>query len=97
MSKECQFCRKLEINKMMENHFRKDGEEKILYEYTVAMVTRSWTKTKGKRRAGRTTDYRNQGIGYKLNYCPECGKKLTMTQAERYREWQQENEIYMSD
>jgi hypothetical protein len=25
---------------------------------------------------GRSTDYRFHGTGYKLNYCPECGKKM---------------------
>ena len=26
--------------------------------------------------AQQTTDYRNQGIGYQLNFCPECGRKV---------------------
>lgn len=34
------------------------------------------SKYKTKRQAGRTVDYRNQGLGYKLNYCPECGRKI---------------------
>lgn len=51
-------------------------EEKLFYEITVAMVIRTWTKSRGKAHAGRTTDYRFRGLGYKLNYCPECGRKL---------------------
>lgn len=44
-------------------------------EITVAMVIRTYYPGH-KRQASRTTDYRSQGCGYKLNYCPECGKKL---------------------
>ena len=45
-------------------------------EYTVAIVERTWYEKKGKKSACRTIHYRNQGLGFKLSYCPECGKKL---------------------
>jgi hypothetical protein len=45
-------------------------------EYSVAIVKRSWYKKKGKRSACRTTDYKYRGVGYALNYCPECGKRI---------------------
>lgn len=76
---ECKFCDGYrsykQIYKFRENHSEFYGNEHLYHEITVAIVVRSWLKGK-KRQAGRTTDYRYRGIGYKLNYCPECGKKL---------------------
>lgn len=73
---ECQFCSSLQMYKQSARFWKKYDGDNLLHEYTVALVVRSWTKEKGKQRAGRTTDYRRQGIGFKLNYCPECGKLL---------------------
>lgn len=76
--KPCAFCEALQRNKNIRafyNDLRKEDEEKIYEDYTVALVVRSYAKGK-KRTAGRTTDYRNQGIGYQLNFCPECGRKV---------------------
>lgn len=75
----CAFCEAMEHNKKLDeisNGIKEEYLPKRYYEYTVAIVRRSWTKERGKRHAGRVTDYRNQGIGYQLNYCPECGRKL---------------------
>ena len=74
---ECKFCESLAEHKQIENFWldRKD-KEPFKYEYTVALVIKEWLPSKGKRRAGRTTDYRYQGLGYKLNFCPECGRKV---------------------
>ena len=78
--KTCEFCRALDTYKFADREWnkicKKDGDPRVLHEYTAALVRRSWTKEKGKRHAGRTTDYRNQGIGFKLNFCPECGRAL---------------------
>lgn len=75
----CDFCEALNTQIKIQR-FRNDHpeyyEEKMYTEITVAMVIRSWTKSRGKAHAGRTTDYRFRGMGYKLNYCPECGRKL---------------------
>lgn len=49
---------------------------KYMQELTVAFVQRCWYQKKGKKLAGRTVHYRNKGLGFALNYCPECGKKL---------------------
>lgn len=68
--KPCAFCESLQTHK----NIRAFNNE-LYDEYTVALVIRSYAKGK-KRTAGRTTDYRNQGIGYKLNFCPECGRRL---------------------
>lgn len=79
MTETCQFCEALQRNKNIRAFYndrqKKEGKERIYEDYTVALVIRSYVKGK-KRTAGRTTDYRNQGIGYKLNFCPECGRAL---------------------
>ena len=74
---ECKFCENLTDYKKIENFWDEKDDEPSKYEYTVALVIRSWKPSiRSKRDACRTTDYRNQGIGYKLNFCPECGRKL---------------------
>ena len=77
--KPCAFCVALMEYKNIQAFFdqqrKEEHTEKIYKEYTVALVVRHWTKG-NKRTAGRTTDYRNQGIGYQLNFCPECGRRL---------------------
>lgn len=73
---ECKFCESLKDHKEIENFWLEEGAEPSEYEYTVALVIRSWKPRYGKKKAGRTTDYRYQGIGYKLYYCPECGRKI---------------------
>lgn len=76
---DCKFCDAYQsqqnIYKFRQGHPEYYGNERLYHEITVAMVTRSWLKGH-KAHAGRTTDYRYRGIGYKLNYCPECGRKL---------------------
>lgn len=80
IDKPCAFCEALMVYKniraLFNQRYKEEHKEKIYEEYTVALVVRSYAKGK-KRTAGRTTDYRNQGIGYQLNFCPECGRKLT--------------------
>ena len=69
----CKFCESLKTWKQV-----KSMDKGHKQEYTVALVIRSWyPSVKSKRHAGRTTDYRRNGIGYKLNYCPECGRPLS--------------------
>lgn len=80
---ECKFCEAMQSNHQAmeiarswatEGELQKYG--KYMIEYSVAIVKRTWYKKLGKRHAGRSIEYRNKGIGYKLNYCPECGRKL---------------------
>ena len=47
-----------------------------MQELTVAIVERTWYRKKGKKSGGRSVHYRNQGLGFKLRFCPECGKVL---------------------
>ena len=78
--KRCIFCEEYRSHKRV-NEFKRDhpewyGDEAWLErEIKVAMVIRTW-RPGYKRQAARETDYRNQGCGYALNYCPECGKRL---------------------
>ena len=80
----CKFCEALEVHRDIYeagNRYRETdpGLGPYMHEYTVALVIRSWFKTMGKRNAGRTTCYRYRGIGYELNFCPECGKIINKT------------------
>ena len=88
----CEFCENLksqiQINEYL-NQKETEKEYRQMHEYTVAIVDRSWTKSKGKRNAGRTTDYRNQGIGYKLNFCPECCRPIKDLMIEIKRGWKE--------
>ena len=81
--KPCKFCEAMKEKRQIEEFERqrespKDLEKygKYKTEYAVAIITRSWYSKNGKRNAINTTDYRHMGLGYKLNYCPECGKEL---------------------
>ena len=78
----CRFCESYELNKRV-GQFKQTNDmydEQWNQELTVALVIHDWTKRQGKKNAARTTDYRYRGLGYKLNYCPECGKKLKEVQ-----------------
>lgn len=77
----CDFCKHFKIIKDINDEASKRDELYEQYgdykhEYTVAIITHSWFTKLGKRNAGRTVDYRKNGNGFKLNYCPECGKEL---------------------
>ena len=80
---DCKFCEAMQCHKQCDEISRSWATEaelkeygRWMTEYSVAIVKRSWYKKKGRKRAGRSVDYRNKGLGYKLNYCPECGRKL---------------------
>lgn len=79
----CEFCETIEAKKKVhkiaqswstDDELRKFG--KYMQELTVAIVDHTWYKKRGKKSATRIVSYRNQGLGFKLNYCPECGKEL---------------------
>ena len=81
-NKKCIFCEEYRshkaVNDFKRGHFEYYGGEAWLqYEIKAAMVIRTW-RPGYKRQASRVTDYRNQGCGYSLNYCPECGKRLNV-------------------
>ena len=76
----CKFCGALMSWKQIDEFYKVTVPDpelgKYCCEYTAALVIRHWYSKKGKRSAGRTTDYRHMGLGFKLNYCPECGRRL---------------------
>lgn len=80
--KHCKFCEAMKGYKQAEEITRQwnaDAEKqlgKYMMVYSVAIVKHSWYRKLGKSHTGRSTDYRYRGLGYTLNYCPECGKSL---------------------
>ena len=80
---ECKFCDAMRCNRQVEKIVRSWANEdelkkygKSLIEYSVAIVKRSWYQKKGKTTASRTVEFRYRGLGFALNYCPECGAKM---------------------
>lgn len=75
----CQFCAALAVRRRIgriDNAQRKrQGKAPIRNRYTVALVVHTYVSGNAAN-AGRSTDYRARGLGYALNFCPECGAKL---------------------
>lgn len=67
MGKHCVFC------KSYHNHRQFYFDSPYDHVFKVALVCH--TKINGELR-GRSTNYNARGIGFKLNYCPECGADL---------------------
>ena len=79
MGMTCKFCEAMNVNRQCDEINQSPDEltyGKYMSEYTVAIVVHHWYSKIGKRTASRTVDYRHMGLGYKLNYCPECGRKM---------------------
>ena len=82
MSEHCDFCGVYNASVFADKEWRKiekRHKEKLTYhDWTVALCERSWTKEDGKKYAFKHLILKSEtyGIGYKLNYCPECGRKL---------------------
>lgn len=81
--KRCKFCEAMKVNRQcleISKSWITEEEKAILGEFmgdfSVAIVKRTWFSKRGKKHAARTTEYRYRGLGYTLNYCPECGKSL---------------------
>lgn len=74
----CEFCDNLDFRKQLnvEDNQVREKDNVFMNKYTVALIIHHLTKRKGKRNAGRTTDYRYRWLGYKLNFCSECGRKV---------------------
>ena len=75
----CKFCEAMKVNRQCDEIDQSPNElayGKYMSEYTVAIVAHHWYSKMGKRTAGRTVYFRRMGLGYKLNYCPECGARM---------------------
>lgn len=79
MKDKCIFCDAyrsyVSVNEFKQRHPDYYDDEPLSYEIKVAMVIRHW-RPGYKRQASRITDYRYQGCGYSLNFCPECGREM---------------------
>lgn len=51
------------------------SEAGLIHKLTVALISRA-KRPDEKAFRGRITDYNARGAGFKLNYCPECGRSL---------------------
>lgn len=67
----CEFCRSLYVYKQADEISR----GVLRREYSVALIKTSYEKGH-KKDARRFVDYRRAKLGYELNYCPECGRKI---------------------
>ena len=75
----CKFCEAMERYRRA-NAIMKKHDPEAEYRYSVAIVKRFFVK--GRRGClGTEADFRYRGCGYKLNFCPECGRKLTKNSA----------------
>ena len=78
--KDCIFCDFYEHYKRVDRYIRQEAKKTksmiINHEYSVALVERAWENGTSKRNSNRATHYKNKGIGYDLNFCPECGRQL---------------------
>ena len=79
----CKFCEAMKANRQVEEITRSwaTNEEikrygKHMIEYTVAIVKRSYFQKLGKKKSGRTLEFRYRGLGFELNFCPECGADM---------------------
>lgn len=79
----CKFCEAMKVNRQIEEVSRSwttDDEYKrygkYMVEYTVAIVKRSYYRKTGKKKSGRTLEFRHRGLGFELNFCPSCGADM---------------------
>lgn len=70
----CKFCETMQVHKNID---QMEANKDFKSEYTVAIVKRTWIpKLQSKRTASRSVGFKQNGKGFDLNFCPECGRKL---------------------
>lgn len=67
---KCSFCERLNLYRQINQHDTNNDIKRI---YTAAIVENTEYK---ERIRGHSVCYNEYGIGFPLNFCPECGKKL---------------------
>ena len=75
----CKFCESMQTHRQVDAILKKTDPD-MSRRYSVAIVSRMFFKGRNGSQ-GSSTDYRYQGCGYKLNFCPECGRQLTKNSA----------------
>lgn len=85
-AQKCAFCEAIDSYRIMDaisvTNAKKRPEELEQYgvpksSYSVAIVRRMWWSKIGKKGTRGSADFRRRGMGYKLNFCPECGRKIS--------------------
>lgn len=67
----CLFCDEISFKKEMD----KGNKDRLTkHSYTLAIVKNSKRKGVGN---GRSVYFKRNGIGYPLNFCPECGSVVS--------------------
>lgn len=69
--KKCTFCEAIALQRFVEERYNKPAGIGMVL--SAAIVSHAVVNG---RKCGRTTDYMKDGKGYKLNYCPSCGKRV---------------------
>ena len=83
--KECPFCSAVSSSIQIAefwNGLKPGGliePEQYNMELSVALISRKWKPGTPKGSGGRMVDYKYRGCGYKLTFCPTCGKRLRKT------------------
>lgn len=68
----CEFCESIKKYKTIYTN-----DENLKHEFNIGLIINTWTNANKRwRNSSRVTDLRKFGYGYKLNYCPECGRKI---------------------
>lgn len=71
---KCKFCEALEMYRRIDAVV-KDFDPNMSNRYSVAIARRAFIKGR-KGCQSIQTDYGYRKCGYKLNFCPECGRDL---------------------
>lgn len=70
----CTFCKYLtEMHAF--DRIRENGNPMLHHDYHALILQRSWNDMTGTAHAGTMT-HKPKAVGFDLNYCPECGRKL---------------------
>lgn len=68
----CECCRMIDLLEWCNS---KSDDKEFYHKFSVAFVN-TIHKRNRKTVLGSSTHYRNKGMGFDLNFCPTCGKKL---------------------
>ena len=70
----CDFCKYL-ADMQSFDRIREHGNPRLHHDYHVLILQRAWNDYTGTHHAG-TMVHRPKAVGFEINYCPECGRKI---------------------
>lgn len=73
-NRSCYFCRYLYGIQTLDRTIER-GNPRLHHDYHIAIYQRAWNEYTGTAHAG-TMMHRPKAVGFDLNYCPECGRKI---------------------